>query len=188
MTLWNTDPRVVPRKGLTCDSLQIFPPENKGVVIGSLKNVPPAQTEDFSWPVLPFWRFPEPQVTAGSGAPLSTTSRQRNKKTEFYMTPFLEADGGWHWGSHSMADASEVPCYGSCSFLALSVCLWLPHYESSYNVCSPRKLLNNLIPKSCFIDINIVLFMCTHTHRSISLKKISGARSKIHFAHIFCKF
>lgn len=94
-----------------------------------------------------------------------------------------------------MADASEVPRYESCSSLALSVCLWLPHHESSYNVCLPRKLLNNLIPKSCFIDINIVLFptdihtcTCTHTHRSISLKKISDARSKIHFAHIFCKF
>ena len=87
-TLWNTDPCVVPRKGLTCNSLQIFPPENKGVVIGSLKNVLPAQTEEFSWPILSFWRFPEPQVTAGSGAPRSTTSRQRNKKTEFYTTPF----------------------------------------------------------------------------------------------------
>lgn len=102
-TLWNTDPCVVPRKGLACDSLQIFPPENKGVVTGSLKNVPPAQTEEFSWPILPFWRFPEPQVTAGSGALRSTTSCQRNEKTEFYTTPFLQADWDWHWGSYSMA-------------------------------------------------------------------------------------
>ena len=97
-------------------------------------------------------------------------------------------------------DASEVPHYESCSFLALSVCLWLPHYECSYNECSPRKLLNNLIPKSCFIDINILFptdihtrtcthtHTHTHTHRYISLKKISDARSKIHFAHIFCNF
>ena len=62
-------PCVVPRKGVTCDSLHIFPPENKGVVPGSLKNVPPAQMEEFSWPILPFWRFPEPQVTADSDAP-----------------------------------------------------------------------------------------------------------------------
>lgn len=53
-------------KCLISNSLQTFPPENKGVVIGFLKNASPAQMEDFSWPTLPFYRSPKPHPTASS--------------------------------------------------------------------------------------------------------------------------
>lgn len=95
---------------------QIFPPENKGFVTGSLKNVPPACIEEFFMAdsdILEISLNLKLQQAAPQPALLA-----RGNKTEFYTTPFLVGRLGLTLRKLLNGDASEVPHYESCSFLA----------------------------------------------------------------------